>query len=206
VEELRSAAPDSKRHKVKNSDLVNSYVLTLAPVQGEFTRKDAVADAVTTGQVQVDLKPLGKLTVFPIAGYEIGHAIKKPAQIKERDVDLKDWNGIVRGLLGVKAQWTLFRAKPTDDDWYIVTVSASYTGRFLAKPEPFVKPGVVDGERAAITEVNKDVRHHAEAELDWNIMKYTSLSVKYQYGAVPPLFQLVDHQVTVGITLKQAQK
>jgi hypothetical protein len=69
-----------------------------------------------------------------------------------------------------------------------------------------VKPGVADGERAAVTTVNRDVRSHAEAELDWNLMKYTSVSVKYQYGAVPPLFQLVDHQVTVGITLKAAQK
>jgi hypothetical protein len=30
--------------------------------------------------------------------------------------------------------------------------------------------------------------------------------LKYQYGAVPPLFRLVDHQVTLGVTLKAAQK
>lgn len=74
-----------------------------------------------------------------------------------------------------------------------------------ANPNPS-KPGTVDGERAVVTEVNKGVRHHAEAALEWNIMEDTSVSLKYQYGSVPPLFQLVDHQVTRGITLKAAQK
>jgi hypothetical protein len=203
---ITAFASFSKDIKVKKSGWLNGYLMTFPVAQGEFSRKDGVADFVTAGQVRLNLKPVGALSFYPMGGYELGHAVRKPSKISDREVDLSDWNGIVRGLLGITGRWTLFKAKPTDDDWYKVTVSATYTGRFLAQPEPFVKPSVVDGERVAVTTVNKDVRNHAEAALDWNLMKYTSVSLKYQYGAVPPLFPLVDHQLTLGITLKAAQK
>lgn len=203
---LTAFAAFSKQSRVNGSAWLNGRLLTLSPVVGEFSRKDGVADVVTAGQLRLDLKPVGTLSFYPMAGYEFGHTVRKPSTISDQAVDLADWNWIVRGLLGITGRWTLFKEKPTDDDWYKVTVSANYTARFLGQPEPFPKPGVVDGARAVVTTVNKDVRHHAEAALDWNLMKYTSVSLKYQYGSVPPLFQLVDHQWTLGITLKAAQK
>jgi hypothetical protein len=57
-----------------------------------------------------------------------------------------------------------------------------------------------------IVTVEKNTRHYAEAELDWNVFKYASVSLKYKYGAEAPLFQLVDHQWTLGITVKAAKR
>jgi hypothetical protein len=69
-----------------------------------------------------------------------------------------------------------------------------------------LEPGIVDGKRALVTSVRRNIRELAEAELDWNLLKYTSLSIKYKYGAEPPLFPLVDHQMMVGVTVKAAQR
>ena len=35
--------------------------------------------------------------------------------------------------------------------------------------------------------------------------KYLSLNAKYEYGELPPLLYLVDHQFTIGFTLQAVQ-
>lgn len=187
------------------SDVLNGLKYTFGLIEGEFTRKNGVAAAVTTGQVQFDLAPVGAFALYPSVGYEVGHAIKRPEKLFEQPVDLSDWKGIVRGVAGATAQWTLFKKDPDEDDWYVVTISGTYAARFPALAEPFAEPGTVEGKRVVVTTLRKNTRQAAEAELDWNLLKYTSLSLKYKYGAEPPVFQLVDHQWTIGITLKAAQ-
>jgi hypothetical protein len=68
-----------------------------------------------------------------------------------------------------------------------------------------VEPGTVNGQRVAVTSVRRNVRHEIEVAANWNLGRYAGVQVQYKYGTLPPLFQLVDHQVTVGITLKAAQ-
>jgi hypothetical protein len=175
--------------------------------QAEFTRADFVADIIGAGQLQLNLPPINDaVTLYPQLGVELGHSLRKPSEIDKQPVDLSAWKGIARLALGGTAQWTLFKADPDEDDWYYLTVSGAYTARFLGKPEPFVEGGIVDGKRVPIVTVEKNTRHYAEAALDWNIFKYASLSLKYKYGAEAPLFQLVDHQWTLGITVKAAKK
>jgi hypothetical protein len=196
----------TKRVNVNNSWLFGlKYSIT--PFQGEFTRDPFVADWVSAGQVQFNLQPIAhSVTLYPQVGLELGHAIKRPAAIDKQPVDLNGWNGIARLALGGVAHYTLFKADADEDDWYHVTVTGSYTARFLGKPEPSVKTEFVNGARQSVITLDKDRRHLAEASLDWNVMKYTSLSLKYQYGAKAPLFKLVDHQWTLGVTVKAAQK
>jgi hypothetical protein len=175
--------------------------------QAEFTRADFVADVIGSGQLQLNLPPIKhSLAFYPQLGVELGHSVRRPTEIDKQPVDLSAWKGIARLALGGTAQWTLFKADPDEDDWYYVTVSGVYTARFLGKPEPFVQGAIVDGKRVPIVTVQKNTRHHAEAELDWNVFKYSSVSLKYRYGAEAPLFQLIDHQWTLGITVKAAKK
>jgi hypothetical protein len=176
------------------------YSLKLA--EGEFTRKTRVGAVVSTGGLELHLKPIGRLALRPSIGYELGHAVVRPTKISEIDVDLSGWNAIARGLAQISADWTLFKAKPTADDLSIVVISGSYSGRFLATNEPLSQRGTSDGKRAIVTTLSKEPRRHAEAELDWNISKYTGLAVKYQYGSAPPLFAVTDHQFTIGVTIK----
>jgi hypothetical protein len=179
---------------------------TIAPIQGEFARKTGAADAVMSVQAQLDLRPIHGFTLRPSIGGEFGHAIKRPSTIGDTSVDLSEWKGIARVVPQLSWAWTAFKAKPTDDDWYIVTIYGNYSARVPLLGEPSTKPGLIDGERTLVTTVNKDVRHHVEAELDWNFLKYVSLALKYQYGSLPPLFKQVDHQVTLGATVKLKKK
>ena len=180
---------------------------TITPFQGDFTRKTFVATGLTAGQLQLNLRPIANsVTVYPQFGYEFGHTIRKPGKIDEQPVNLDEWNWIVRAYTGAAAQWTLFKANATADDWYYVTLGANYTARFPFRPEPFVESEIKDGARVSVTTLGKGTRHEAEAEFNWNVHKYTSVSLKYKYGAEAPLFKLVDHQWTVGITVKAAQK
>lgn len=182
-------------------------IATVTPLQGEFTRKADVADATTAAQLQFVLPTVRHaLTMYPQIGYELGHAINRPEKVGDRAVDLSEWQWITRLVAGGMAQWTLFKATPTDDDWYHVTVTGSYSARFPLAPEPFVAPGLIDGKRAAVVSVGKNTRHYADASLDWNVQKFTSLSLKYKYGAQAPLFKLVDHQWILGVTFKAARK
>jgi hypothetical protein len=192
---------------IVNSSWLFGRKYTITPLKGEFSRETFVADAVTSAQLQLNLQPIAHaVTLYPQLGYELGHAIRRPPTISKQPVDLHEWNWIVRAYSGMTGQWTLFKARATGKDWYYVTVTAAYAARFLAQPEPFVENAITDGTRVKVVTVRRNTRHTAEAEFDWNVLKFTSVSLKYKYGADAPLFKLVDHQWTLGVTVKAAQK
>jgi hypothetical protein len=181
--------------------------LKIDPVNGEFTRKDRLADVVTAGEMRFVLAPVRHRASFqPSIGYELGHALWKPEEVANRAVDLSKWNAIARAVLGGSMQLYFFKAEPTEDDWYHVTFEVNYTGRVPFASEPFVEPALVEGKREAVTTVKKNVRHNVELSANWNAMKFVGVQVQYKYGALPPLFQLVDHQVVMGITVKAARE
>jgi hypothetical protein len=189
------------------SRAVHGLTYTLSPAAGEFARKDFTSTYVAAAQLQVNFVPIAKaFTVYPRAGYEAGHVITRPKKIADQPVVLTDWSAISRAVFGVAAEWTFFKPELVEDDWYHVTVGATYNARVLFAPEPSVEPGMVDGKLTPVTTVEKGTRHLAEASLDWNVMKFTAVSLKYKYGAQPPLFKLVDHQWVFGITIKAAKK
>jgi hypothetical protein len=203
---LAAALAFTKRVNV-NSSWLFGRKYTITPLKGQFSRDTFVADGVTSAQLQLNLQPIAHaLTLYPQLGYELGHAIRRPPTISDQPVDLHEWNWIVRAYTGIMGQWTVFKANAADTDWYYVTVIGAYAARFLAQPEPFVENAISDGKRVKVVTVRRNTRHTAEAEFDWNVMKYTSVSLKYKYGAEAPLFKLVDHQWTLGVTLKAAQR
>jgi hypothetical protein len=194
--------------KTYNTDAPGIYALELAlsPVTGEFTRETGVANVVATGQLTVLFTPVRQMFAFyPSIGYDVGHVIVKPDTIADQAVDFAGWNTISRGVAGATAELYVFKPDPTDTDWYYFTIDASYTARVPFAAEPFVEPGTVNGQRVAVTSVRRNVRHEIEVAANWNLGRYAGVQVQYKYGTLPPLFQLVDHQVTVGITLKAAQ-
>jgi hypothetical protein len=195
--------------KSRNVNTHGLYGLTfsISPATAEFTRKDRVADFVTSGTVTLVFNTIcDSLAVSPSVGYEIGRALLKPDTIAGQSVDLSTWNMIGRGVAGGVVELYFFKANATKDDWYYVAFDVSYAARFPVAAEPFVDAGTVNGRRAAVTTVRKNTRQEVEASAHLNLTKYAGVQVQYRYGALPPLFQLVDHQVTIGITLKAARK
>ena len=180
---------------------------TLSPLTGEFTRKSGVADAVASARATVTFSPIRQMMAFyPTVGFDAGHAIKRPTKIGGQAVDLSEWGGIGRAVAGGVAELYFFKPDPKADDWYYVTFDASYTLRKPLAAEPIEQQKTVNGQATAVTSVNKDARHQVEASVHWNLNAYAGIQLQYKYGAQPPLFPVVDHQVTIGVTLKAAQK
>jgi hypothetical protein len=85
-----------------------------------------------------------------------------------------------------------------------IDFSAAYKVRLLHTAEPFTE--TVGGEE--VTTLRKKPRHYVGSNLDFMFSDALGISLKYQYGSLPPAFKLVNHSVSVGLTfkLKQANK
>lgn len=85
-----------------------------------------------------------------------------------------------------------------------IDFSTSYQVRLLQTAEPFTE--TIGGEE--VTTLSKRPRHHVASNLDFMFSDALGISLKYQYGSLPPAFKLVNHSASVGLTfkLKQANK
>jgi len=48
-------------------------------------------------------------------------------------------------------------------------------------------------------------RHYIKNELGFTLWDPISLTITHEYGDIPPAFRLVDHKVTIGLTLSLQQ-
>jgi hypothetical protein len=189
------------------SHAVSSIDFQLLPVGGEFSRKYPASDFLTKGYVTLNLAP-GKIHenwwvfLYPSVGYEIGKNLNQPGIIDKQPVNLSGWNGIYRAVFITKGGLYALKAKPKDGDVYRFTLDALYQPRIPFAAEPFVDSEYVAGKLASVTSMRKNTRHEVELGVNWNFSQFVALRLQYKYGALPPLFEFVDHQVTVGLTLK----
>ena len=75
--------------------------------------------------------------------------------------------------------------------------------RLPAFDEPFIKTT----DSVTTVSLTTKPRHWVELDLSYSpfAFKYIAFTAQYQYGDLPPVFTLVDHKVSVGLTLKAAQ-
>jgi hypothetical protein len=139
-------------------------------------------------------------------GYEAGHNLNKPSVLFKQPVDLGDWKTIARAVFITRGELYGLKAKPKDGDLYRFTIDAAYQPRVPFTPEPFVTSEFVAGKRTSVTRMRKNTRHEVEAGVNYNFSTLFGVRLQYKYGALPPLFEFVDHQVTVGLTLKTVHK
>jgi len=85
-----------------------------------------------------------------------------------------------------------------------IDFSTEYKVRLLTSAEPFTE--TINDEE--ITTLRKGPRHYVGSALDFMFSKALGVTLKYQYGSLPPAFKFVDHSVSMGLTfkLKQARK
>ena len=200
-----SVQPDTGT--TEGNHLLSSIDFNFLPVSGEFSRKYPASDFLTKGYVTLNLAPkeLYKdwwVFLYPSAGYEIGKNLNQPGSIDKQPVDLSGWNGIRRAVFITKGGLYALKAKPKDGDLYRVTLDGTYQPRIPFAREPFVDSEYVAGKLASVTRLRKNTRHEVETGVNWNFSQFVALRLQYKYGALPTLFEFVDHQVTVGLTLK----
>jgi hypothetical protein len=182
----------------------------IRPLGGEFARKYPASNLMTKGYANLVLAPwkVGKdlwAALYPSAGYEIGSNLNQPSILFKQPVDLSGWNGIARAVFITKGELYGLQAKPKDGSIYRFTLDAAYQPRIPFLREHFVTSEFVAGKRVSVTQLRKNNRHKDEEGLNWNFNKFLALRVQYRYGALPPLFEFVDHQATVGLTFKAKQ-
>jgi len=85
------------------------------------------------------------------------------------------------------------KKEPDNYDPYLLEFYADYTVRFLLTNEPYIKDGL---------QLQSDPRQYLESGIAWNVSKHVGLEAKYKHGSLPPMFEFLDHQVSVGVTFK----
>jgi hypothetical protein len=82
-----------------------------------------------------------------------------------------------------------------------IDFSTEYKVRLLNSAEPFTET-INDKD---VTTLKKGSRHYVGSALDLMFSKALGVTLKYQYGSLPPAFKFVDHSVSVGLTFKVKQ-
>ncbi|HKV93140.1 MAG TPA: hypothetical protein VJW20_11395 [Candidatus Angelobacter sp.] len=178
------------------------------PVAGEFARKYPESNITTEGSLRSTLTPqrvvkTGFFWFTPKAGYEIGHNLNKPSQLFKRPVDLQNYNVIARALVAADVGYVLY-AKGDDPK---LQITASYQGRLPFTDEPFTTvQDVPDAsgkiQRVQVVDMRSNMRHFTKNALTWNVTQLVGITFEHHYGALPPLFQMVRNQISVGLVFK----
>jgi hypothetical protein len=179
---------------------------------GEFSRSDPSSNIIFASTITYVFKPIRGTkhpryygTIFPMMGIEVGKNLNKPQMIDMTPVDLSHYNSILRGYAGADVAFGIMSndkttITPATDS---LTITGSYRVRIPAFDEPFVE---TMHQVTTVTETTK-ARNWFEGDINyapWSF-KYLTLTAKYQYGVLPPLFNLVDHAFTLGITFQAVQ-
>lgn len=173
---------------------------------GEFSRSDPTSNIVASSSAQFILRSFvfpphrTYAALYPLIGLEAGRNLNRPREFESVAVDLSHYDAIVRGVGGANAT---FAQKSKDASVDVWSVTGSYLVRIPAKDEPLVKT------LHEVTTVELTTRARQWIEVDGNLspwsFKYLAITAKYQYGALPPVFNFVDHSFSIGLTLRASQ-
>jgi hypothetical protein len=174
---------------------------------GEFCRTDPSSNIIFRSSLLFGFSSISSPkhpslygTIYPVLALEAGKNLNKPKTIAMTAVDLSHYNAIFRGVVGSDA---LFAVASHDRSADVFSVSGSYRVRLPAFDEPFVETL----HQVTTVSLTTKARNWIQANVNyapWGF-KYLSLTAKYEYGELPPLFTLVDHQFTIGFTLQAVQ-
>jgi hypothetical protein len=131
---------------------------------------------------------------------EAGRNLYRPKMVETIPVDLSRYSGIVRGYAGADAKFGIISGDRTAD---VFSITGTYRVRIPAMDEPFLETL----HNVTSFDMTTKSRHWIESDIAYSPQgwKYFSLTATYQYGVLPPFFELVDHKFTFGIRLQAMQ-
>jgi len=187
-----------------------SLAWEIQPAGGEFSRSNPSSNFIGGGKGQLVIVPFSNIPFDfnPLLGTELGTNLNKPSTLFDQPVNLSNYDAIVRLLAGADSNFYIFRKPISDpDDPYRFSFSASYIARVPFAPEPFTRSEIVTdstgkSSRQKVVQMRGNTRHYVTTTFNWNATKLLGLQLGYKYGSLPPLFELVDHQVTIGFVFK----
>lgn len=186
-------------------------------IDGEFSRKVPVSNLVASGRAKWRMDPVpvpgGGIDFEPFAGFETGRNLNHPAVMFKRAVDVSGAGAINRAVYGQKT--TIYLFQPTSSisatNIYRFVLEANFTGRNPLSRELYVRSAYVPDAKGVISRqkvvsVDRRFRPSVEVGATYNFTKFLGIKLQYKYGSLPPLFEFVDHQVSIGVTVKAKQK
>jgi hypothetical protein len=108
-------------------------------------------------------------------------------------------NAIFRGVPGSTLYLRWFRVGPFQE----ISVDSNYEVRLLATREIFLETRLHTTD--PVPELRQQPRHHIKTTVAFKFSGAAALTVKYEYGSLPPAFTFVQHQVAIGILLQLKQ-
>lgn len=129
-----------------------------------------------------------RIYLQPFIGFEVGRNIKSP--VKEAED-----KGIARGTVGGSLYLNL---TPKADK--SLSFQIDYVRRFLLLREiTFTED---DDKKLVPLPIGRGPRDHLKVTLEYGFTDYLGTALSYEYGRLPPNFQLVDHKYGFGLTYK----
>jgi hypothetical protein len=129
-----------------------------------------------------------RIRFLPFIGFELGRNLKSPVNLAQHRL-------ISRGVAGATLYLTFDR---TEDSSFSFQVD--YIRRFLLSRE--VSFTEDDDKKLVPVFVGKGPRDYVKATSEYDFSKFTGFTLSYEYGRLPPNFELVNHKYGVGLLFK----
>lgn len=129
-----------------------------------------------------------RIYLQPFVGFEVGRNLKSP-------VDEAEGRAIARSTTGASLYLNLM---PKADK--PLTFQVDYIRRFLLRREVSFEED--DDKKLVALSVGRGPRDHVKAAFEYGFSDFLGMTLSYEYGRLPPNFQLVDHKYGLGLTYK----
>jgi len=165
----------------------------------EFDRQTTTKTLISSPIIEVPFRVFGNaksvcsMGMFPYVGIETGTNLSNALN--------SSGSGFVfRGELGssvsfkVKTKWSFLSA---------IGITSSYTARIPATSEIFTNTHYISatGKTVSLYSLSTQTRHHLKDELDFTVAKPISITIKHEYGELPPGFRTIHNKVSIGLTV-----
>ncbi len=129
-----------------------------------------------------------RIRFLPFIGFELGRNLKSP-------VEEAEGRGLARGLVG----GSLYINFDQSED-KTLSFQVDYVRRFLLRRE--VTFELDDDQKPVPLVIGKGPRDYLKTTLEYDFSKFAGFTLSYEYGRLPPNYQLVDHKYSLGLVYK----
>jgi hypothetical protein len=212
TDKRKSADPDSyrvfgvfQRGLTKKSHWpLEGVIFTWLIAGGEFERQAKNTNFVSAPLLDFPIRLRGainsKKAVVPVLTPEVGLEIGNNFS---NAVNSKGQGAIARGVLGGNLSTTF---NPKLKLFQGIHLTSDYKLRAPTRAEVFTNTKTDSaGKTVDVPFLSTKPRHYIKNELGFTLWDPISFTVTHEYGTIPPAFRLVDHKVSLGLTLSLQQ-
>jgi hypothetical protein len=161
------------------------------PILQRYLHKDSnlIWDAMARYSYN-KVNPLGVSWTLGFAGFEAGQSLTRTIH---KTLQTSDSQPIARLIFDFDIYKAFYSKNRT-----VFFLHGQQVLRLPFTQEPFLDPSVNDGNKF----LTSKPRHWSLIEANWMLAKGAGLTLTYKRGSLPPGFEFVDHQLTLGFSVQ----